>query len=41
MPVGNVVTVKACDFCDGEKTEPIPYAEELQRRFGGKAMRKN
>lgn len=40
MPVGNVVTVKACDFCDGEKADSIPYAEELQRRFGGKAMPK-
>ena len=30
-PIGDVLTVKACDFCDGEKTEPIPYAEELQR----------
>jgi len=40
MPVGNVITVKACDFCDGEKTDSIPYAEKLQQRFGGKAVPK-
>lgn len=39
-PIGDVVTVKACDFCDGEKTEPIPYADELQRVFGGISMPK-
>jgi precorrin-3B C17-methyltransferase len=40
MPVGDVVTVKACDFCEGEKTDPIPYAEEIQKRFGGEEMPK-
>nr|WP_239094215.1 precorrin-3B C(17)-methyltransferase [Bacillus sp. B15-48] len=39
-PVGNVVTLKACDFCDGEKTEAIPYAEELQKVVGGMEMPK-
>lgn len=39
-PIGDVVTVKACDFCDGEKTEPIPYADELQSVFGGLSMPK-
>lgn len=39
-PIGDVVTVKACDFCDGEKTEPIPYADELQRVLGGISMPK-
>lgn len=34
-PVGDVLTLKACDFCDGEKKDSIPYAEELQRRLGG------
>lgn len=34
-PLGDVVQVKACDFCDGEKTESIPLAEELQSRIGG------
>ncbi|MDQ0201164.1 precorrin-3B C(17)-methyltransferase [Neobacillus ginsengisoli] len=34
-PIGDVLTVKACDFCDGEKKEAIPYAEELQERLGG------
>ncbi|MFS8629919.1 MAG: precorrin-3B C(17)-methyltransferase, partial [Bacillales bacterium] len=39
-PVGNVLTVKACDFCDGEKRDAIPYAEELERRLGGMALPK-
>lgn len=34
-PVGDVLTIKACDFCDGDKTDSIPYAEELQQRLGG------
>jgi precorrin-3B C17-methyltransferase len=34
-PTGEVVRVLACDFCDGEKSEAIPYAEELDRRIGG------
>ena len=41
MPVGNVITVKACDFCDGEKTDSIPYAEKLQRDLEEKPCRKN
>ncbi len=40
MPVGDVLTLKACDFCDGEKKDAIPYAEELARRFGGMALPK-
>ncbi len=39
-PTGRVVTLKACDFCDGEKAESIPYAEELQRTLGGMEMPK-
>lgn len=39
-PVGDVVTIKACDFCDGEKTGGIPYAEELQEKLGGLNMPK-
>jgi precorrin-3B C17-methyltransferase len=39
-PIGDVLTVKACDFCDGEKTDPIPYADELQRVLGGMEMPK-
>ncbi|WP_126425488.1 precorrin-3B C(17)-methyltransferase [Brevibacillus marinus] len=35
MPVGDVVRIKACDFCDGEKKDAIPYAEALQQRLGG------
>ncbi|MDQ0338394.1 precorrin-3B C17-methyltransferase [Caldalkalibacillus uzonensis] len=34
-PVGDVVQIKACDFCDGEKFDSIPYAEELHKRLGG------
>jgi len=34
-PVGDVLTVKACDFCDGEKKDAIPYAEEIQEKLGG------
>lgn len=34
-PIGDVVTLKACDFCDGEKAESIPYADELQHVLGG------
>jgi precorrin-3B C17-methyltransferase len=39
-PVGDVLTMKACDFCDGEKKDSIPYAEELQGRLGGVNMPK-
>lgn len=35
LPVGDVLTLKACDFCDGEKRDAIPYAEELQQKLGG------
>lgn len=35
LPIGDVVTVKACDFCDGEKTDGIPLAESIQSQFGG------
>lgn len=34
-PIGDVLTLKACDFCDGEKKDAIPHAEELQERLGG------
>ncbi|MGC5326170.1 precorrin-3B C(17)-methyltransferase [Brevibacillus sp. SYSU BS000544] len=40
MPVGDVVQIKACDFCNGEKPEGIPYAEALQERLGGLEMPK-
>ncbi|MFX3623846.1 MAG: precorrin-3B C(17)-methyltransferase [Ectobacillus sp.] len=39
-PTGDVLTVKACDFCGGEKKDAIPYAEELQKRLGGMQMPK-
>ena len=35
MPIGDVVNVKACDFCDGEKADSIPVAEEIAEKFGG------
>lgn len=34
-PVGDVLTLKACDFCYGEKKDSIPFAEELQKKLGG------
>ncbi|GAB1807415.1 precorrin-3B C(17)-methyltransferase [Priestia megaterium] len=39
-PVGDVFTIKACDFCDGEKSDAIPHTEELQKRLGGMDMPK-
>ncbi|KKI90906.1 cobalt-precorrin-3B C(17)-methyltransferase [Bacillus sp. SA1-12] len=35
MPVGDVLNLKACDFCYGEKAESIPYAEEIGAKLGG------
>jgi len=40
QPVGEVVRVKACDFCDGDKAEGIPYAEEIHRRLAGLGVEK-
>ncbi|MFC0270558.1 precorrin-3B C(17)-methyltransferase [Metabacillus herbersteinensis] len=34
-PVGDVLTLKACDFCEGEKKDSIPYADTLQEILGG------
>lgn len=39
-PVGDVLTLKACDFCYGEKTDAIPYAEKLQETLGGMSLPK-
>jgi len=39
-PIGDVVQVKACDFCDCEKKDSIPYAEELHQKLGGREMPK-
>ncbi|WP_019241188.1 MULTISPECIES: precorrin-3B C(17)-methyltransferase [Bacillus] len=39
-PIGDVVTIKACDFCDGEKAESIPYAEEIQELVEGISLPK-
>lgn len=35
LPVGEVLTIKACDFCDGEKSDSIPYLNEIFERIGG------
>jgi precorrin-3B C17-methyltransferase len=39
-PVGDVLTLKACDFCEGEKKDAIPYAELLQAKLGGMELPK-
>ncbi|MFP3123235.1 precorrin-3B C(17)-methyltransferase [Ectobacillus funiculus] len=39
-PIGEVATVKACDFCDGEKKDSIPYAEALQESLGSMELPK-
>ncbi|MHB1682523.1 MAG: precorrin-3B C(17)-methyltransferase [Bacilli bacterium] len=39
-PVGDVVKIKACDFCNGEKSEGIAYAEEISRRLAGLSVEK-
>ncbi|WP_027417604.1 precorrin-3B C(17)-methyltransferase [Aneurinibacillus terranovensis] len=40
LPVGDVVSIKACDFCNGEKTDAMPYAEKLQELMGGMSVPK-
>jgi precorrin-3B C17-methyltransferase len=40
FPLGEVAQLKACDFCNLEKDESIPVAEELHRRIGGRALPK-
>jgi precorrin-3B C17-methyltransferase len=39
-PIGDVAQIKACDFCNLEKAESVPYAEELHRRLGNLAVPK-
>jgi precorrin-3B C17-methyltransferase len=34
-PLGDVSQLKACDFCEGEKKDSIPYAEELHQKLSG------
>ncbi|MDP5274171.1 precorrin-3B C(17)-methyltransferase [Chengkuizengella axinellae] len=34
-PIGDVAQVKACDFCDEEKDESIPYVKEIHKRIEG------
>lgn len=40
LPVGDVIKMKACDFCDGEKSEGIPFVEEISRRLAGLPVEK-
>lgn len=40
LPVGEVVKVKACDFCDGEKHEGIPFAEAISNQLAGLSVEK-
>ncbi|BDH61894.1 hypothetical protein MTP04_20240 [Lysinibacillus sp. PLM2] len=40
MPIGDVLNLKACDFCYGEKAESIPYAEEIMETLGGMKLPK-
>ncbi|MFB5190755.1 precorrin-3B C(17)-methyltransferase [Alicyclobacillus fastidiosus] len=40
LPVGDVIKVKACDFCDGEKFEGIPYAQDIANRLAGLSVEK-
>lgn len=35
FPIGDIAQVKACDFCNLEKDESIPVAEELHHAIGG------
>ncbi|MBM7602992.1 precorrin-3B C17-methyltransferase [Metabacillus crassostreae] len=34
-PIGDVFQIKACDFCEGEKKDSIPHAEEIHQRLSG------
>ncbi|SES35233.1 precorrin-3B C(17)-methyltransferase [Psychrobacillus sp. OK032] len=40
LPMGDVLNVKACDFCYGEKAESIPLAEEIMETLGGMKLPK-
>ncbi|GGB53714.1 precorrin-3B C(17)-methyltransferase [Fictibacillus barbaricus] len=35
LPAGDVLQIKACDFCNGEKYDSIPYVQQLQDELGG------
>jgi precorrin-3B C17-methyltransferase len=39
-PIGDIAQIKACDFCNLEKADSVPYAEELHRRLGHLAVPK-
>ncbi|MEH7503182.1 precorrin-3B C(17)-methyltransferase [Neobacillus drentensis] len=39
-PFGDVLTLKACDFCDGDKKDSIPFAEEIHEKLGGMELPK-
>lgn len=40
LPIGNVLKLKACDFCYGDKADSIPHAEAIQQRLGGMELPK-
>ncbi|MEK8132352.1 precorrin-3B C(17)-methyltransferase [Paenibacillus filicis] len=39
-PIGDVAQIKACDFCNMDKADSVPYLEELQSRIGGMKVAK-
>ena len=39
-PIGDVFQLKACDFCEGEKKDSIPHAEELHQKLSGLGLPK-
>ncbi|MFD0694945.1 precorrin-3B C(17)-methyltransferase [Paenibacillus sp. GCM10027628] len=39
-PIGDVAQIKACDFCNLEKGESIPYAEAIHQRIGNMTVPK-
>jgi precorrin-3B C17-methyltransferase len=34
-PIGDVIQLKACDFCNLEKVDSLPYAEQIHQMIGG------
>lgn len=39
-PIGDVAQLKACDFCNMDKADSVPYMTELHRRLGGMSVPK-
>ena len=40
VPIGDVIKVKACDFCNLEKDDAVPMANHLQDVIGGLSARR-